>query len=169
MSRVFQAFSDGILSLGDRRMRCALGKAGVVAATAKREGDQASPAGQWPLRRVFYRPDRLAAPVTGLAVVALQPDDGWCDDPSSPDYNRLVKRPFDASHEVLWREDQVYDVIVELGYNDAPVEPGRGSAIFMHVARHDYSGTEGCVALDLSDLLTLLAVAEPGYALDIRA
>jgi L,D-peptidoglycan transpeptidase YkuD (ErfK/YbiS/YcfS/YnhG family) len=108
------------------------------------------------LRRVFYRPDRLAAPVTALPTRALGASDAWCDDPQSPDYNRLVRLPFTARHELLWREDEIYDVIVELGWNDDPVVPGNGSAIFLHVARPDFSPTEGCVALDRSALLTVL-------------
>lgn len=157
----------GWVSAAGRRWRCALGRSGIVAAEAKREGDGGTPAARLPLRRVFFRPDRLAAPATGLPVQALAPDDGWCDAPDDPAYNRLVKHPYPASAERLWREDEVYDVIVELGWNDAPVEPGRGSAIFLHVARPDYRPTEGCVALALPDLLELLALCRPGDALAI--
>jgi len=156
---------DGWLQAAGRRWRCALGRAGVVA--DKREGDGGTPRGVLPLRRVFYRPDRLSPPATGLPVRALAPDDGWCDDPADPAYNRLVRRPYPASAERLWRDDAVYDVIVELGWNDDPVAPGRGSAIFLHVARPDYGPTEGCVALALSDLLALLALCRPGDALAV--
>jgi L,D-peptidoglycan transpeptidase YkuD (ErfK/YbiS/YcfS/YnhG family) len=89
-------------------------------------------------------------------VRALDADDGWCDDPEHPLYNRPVKAPFAARHETLWRGDGLYDVVVEIGFNDDPVEPGRGSAIFLHRARPDYGPTEGCVALALEDLLALL-------------
>jgi L,D-peptidoglycan transpeptidase YkuD (ErfK/YbiS/YcfS/YnhG family) len=136
------------------RVRCALGRGGVR--LDKREGDGATPAGGWPLRRVLYRPDRLAAPITALPVASLSPDDGWCDDPEHADYNRPVRLPFTASHEALWRDDAVYDVIVVLGHNDEPVVPGRGSAVFLHVAQPDYAPTAGCVALALPDLLALL-------------
>jgi L,D-peptidoglycan transpeptidase YkuD (ErfK/YbiS/YcfS/YnhG family) len=127
-----------------------------VAADAKREGDGASPIGSWPVRRVWYRPDRGPPPETGLPVIALQPDDGWCDAPGHAAYNRRVPLPFPASHERLWREDGVYDLIVELGYNDDPPVAGRGSAIFMHIAREGYVPTEGCVALALADLRAVL-------------
>ena len=167
MSRIFKAFSDGKLCFTGHEMRCALGTGGVIAAEAKREGDHCSPIGLWPMRRVFYRPDRLPAPKTGLEVQALRPQDGWCDDQNRLEYNRLITTPFAGSHENLWREDHVYDVVVELGYNDDPVIPGAGSAIFMHVAKPDYSGTEGCVALALPDLLTVLEVATPGSAVEI--
>ncbi|MFN3401191.1 MAG: L,D-transpeptidase, partial [Ferrovibrio sp.] len=151
-----------------RVFRCALGKGGVKPAGDKREGDGASPIGVWPPRRVWYRPDKGPPPETGLPVLAIRPGDGWCDAPGHPLYNRLVPLPFPASHERLWREDGVYDLIVELGYNDDPPEAGRGSAIFMHMARPDYSGTEGCVALALPDLLALLAVLRPTTQIDFR-
>jgi len=137
-----------------KRVRCALGRGGVR--VDKREGDGATPAGSFPLRRVMYRADRLPPPETGLPVRAIDRDDGWCDDPEHPAYNRLVKTPFAARHERLWRDDALYDVIVELGFNDDPVEPGLGSAIFLHRAKAGYAPTQGCIALALGDLLALL-------------
>lgn len=160
--------SGGILSFGGLRFRSALGKGGVRPEAEKREGDGATPLGRYPLRQVFYRPDRLAAPQTRLPLQALTPQDGWCDDPLDPAYNRFVTLPYGASHEKLWREDAVYDLIVVLGHNDDPPVPGLGSAIFMHVARPDYSGTEGCVALALPDLLALLAVLRPATQIELR-
>lgn len=149
-----RVLADGTLEWRGRRWRCVLGKGGVRA--DKREGDGATPVGCFPLRRVFYRPDRLAPPVTALPVAALSPHDGWCDDPAHPDYNRHVRLPHPARHEAMWRDDGLYDVVVVLGYNDDPPIPGLGSAIFMHVARPDGQGTEGCVALPLADLLEIV-------------
>ncbi len=149
---------DGLVFDG-RRCRCAIGRDGVSG--DKREGDGATPAGRFALRRVFYRADRLTPPKTALPRRALAADDGWCDDPNHADYNRLVRLPHAAGHEDLWRDDGVYDVIVELGFNDDPVTPDLGSAIFLHVARHDYEPTEGCVALALDDLLALLEACGP--------
>jgi L,D-peptidoglycan transpeptidase YkuD (ErfK/YbiS/YcfS/YnhG family) len=168
MVKTFTATADGHFTLNEHKVRCALGKGGVRPASEKREGDGASPAGVWPIRYVFYRPDRMDAPQTALKTVALTPEDGWCDDPASPDYNRHVKLPFAASHEKLWREDHVYDLIMVLGHNDDPPVPGLGSAIFAHLAREDYSGTEGCVALAMADMLTFLRETGPGDALEIR-
>lgn len=145
----------GYVTWDGRRVRCALGRTGIR--SEKKEGDGATPAGRFPLRRVLYRADRLPAPETGLPVQALGPDDGWCDDPADPAYNKHVKRPFAGHYEKLWRDDQVYDVLVELGHNDDPPTPGLGSAVFLHVARPDYETTEGCVALQMEDLLALLA------------
>ena len=153
---------------GEQTFTCALGKGGAVPAAEKREGDGATPLGIWPLRRVFYRPDRLGPPVCNLPVTALKPEDGWCDDPKDAAYNRPVALPYPASHEQLWREDHVYDLIVELGHNDDPVVPHLGSAVFMHVAKPDYAPTEGCVALHLDDLLALLKNVPTEACLEIN-
>ncbi len=149
-------YRDGVLVAGPRRYRCALGRGGVRA--DKREGDGATPVGTFPLRRVLYRADRLSRPTTALPVDRIREDDGWCDDPGDPSYNRQVRLPFPARAERLWRSDGVYDVVVVLGHNDAPPVPGRGSAVFLHVARPGYAPTEGCVALARADLLALLTV-----------
>lgn len=169
MVKTFTARADHTLGIDQHSVRCALGKGGVLSAADKREGDGATPLGIWPIRYVFYRPDRLARPETVLPVVALAEDDGWCDDVSSPDYNRHIKLPSAFGHEKLWRDDHVYDLIVVLGHNDDPVVPGMGSAIFLHLAREDYSGTEGCVAVTQADLLELLKDAEPDSAIEVVA
>ncbi len=153
------------LSWNSTQVRCALGRGGVK--SEKKEGDGATPAGRFPLRRVMYRPDRVAEPKTGLPVLALEAGDGWCDEPGNASYNRLVRLPFSASFESLWRDDTIYDVIVELGYNDDPVEPGLGSAIFVHVARPGYEPTEGCIALALEDLLDLLNHCDEATVLSV--
>lgn len=164
----FTVGSDGTFDLGDRVVRCALGPAGVIAADAKREGDGATPVGVWPMLRVVYRPDRGPAPATGLPVAPVDPQDGWCDDPVDPNYNRPVTLPYPASCESMWREDELYDVVVILAHNDDPPVPGLGSAIFLHCAKPDYPPTQGCVALAKADLLALLEKARPGDAIEIR-
>lgn len=164
----FMARSTGVFSGAGLSVRCALGKGGLVAARDKREGDGASPIGAWPARQVLYRPDREAAPDTALRVTALGPADGWCDDPAAAAYNRPIVKPFAARHEDLWRDDSVYDLIVPLGYNDDPVAPGLGSAIFLHVAREGYLATEGCIALAPADLRAVLRLLGPGSLIEIR-
>ena len=145
---------DGRLVLAGRTWRCALGPAGVRA--DKQEGDGATPAGALPLRRVLYRADRVTPPPRcAVPREPLGPEDGWCDDAGHPDYNRMVRLPHPARCESLWRSDALYDVVGVLGWNDAPVERGRGSAIFLHVAREDYAPTQGCIALSRADLLAL--------------
>lgn len=150
--------ADGTALWGKNRLRCALGRGGV--GTGKREGDGRTPEGAWPMRRLLYRADRLARPTTRLPAAPLAPQDGWCDDPADPCYNRPVRLPYGARAEALWREDGVYDLIVPLGYNDDPVIAGGGSAIFLHVARPDYAATEGCVGLAQADLLAVLRSAD---------
>ncbi|RAK59365.1 hypothetical protein DJ021_05870 [Phenylobacterium hankyongense] len=165
----FTATADGLLDLGDRKVRCALGPSGVVPAADKREGDGASPAGVWPIRRVLYRPDRGPAPQTALPVAALSRDDGWCDAPGDPAYNRPVKLPYPASAEAMWREDGIYDLVVVLGHNDDPPAAPMGSCIFLHLARPEFAPTQGCVAVAREALEHLLARARPGDTLEIRA
>ena len=142
------------LTADSGRWRCAIGRGGL--SSEKREGDGTTPVGCWPLRRLFYRPDREASIKTALPNGPIEPSAGWCDDPDAAHYNQLIKLPYPARHERLWREDQLYDLLVVLGYNDSPPLPGAGSAIFLHVARPDYGPTEGCVALAKNDLRTLL-------------
>ncbi|MDE1152595.1 MAG: L,D-transpeptidase family protein [Micavibrio sp.] len=172
---IFRAHPDGQIASGqivwrDGAARCALGKAGVIAADDKREGDNKSPAGVWPIRHVLYRPDAYPnGPVTALPAQAIAPDDGWCDAPADPAYNRPVKLPYPASAERMWRDDHVYDLVLVLGHNDDPPVPGRGSAIFLHLARDGYPGTEGCVALARADVEALLAAAQLGDAVEVAA
>jgi len=157
----------GMARMAGRSFRCAVGRGGV--SSAKREGDGATPIGTWPLRQVLYRRDRGMRPVTALQTTALRPADGWCDAPSDPNYNRMVRHPYPASAEHLWRRDSIYDLIVVVGYNDAPVIPGKGSAIFLHVARPDYSPTAGCVAFSRRDLVTILGMLSPASRLVVSA
>lgn len=165
---IFTATADGFLDIGPRRVRCALGKGGVKPAAEKREGDLASPAGVWPIRRVLYRPDKGGAPTTALPVQALAPDDGWCDAPGEADYNRPIKLPHAGSFEKMWRDDGLYDLVVVLGHNDDPPVAPMGSCIFLHLARPGYLPTEGCVAVAREDMEELLAAARPGDAVEIK-
>ena len=150
-----RVFADGRLVLGRRVCRAALGRGGVV--VHKQEGDGGTPIGVLKLRRVLYRADRIARPRCAVPVEPIAPQDGWCDDPDHRDYNRMVRLPFDGRHEKLWRGDGIYDIVGVLGWNDAPVARGMGSAIFLHVAQPDFAPTEGCVALALADLVAVLA------------
>jgi L,D-peptidoglycan transpeptidase YkuD (ErfK/YbiS/YcfS/YnhG family) len=159
----------GRLAFAGRTVRCTLGRGGVRPAAQKREGDGATPAGAWPLRRLLWRPDRVARPATALPASPIGPHDGWCDGPDDPSYNRPVALPYPASAERLWREDHLYDLLVVLGHNDDPVVAGAGSAIFLHLARPDFAPTEGCIALAEPDLRDLLACAAPGDVLVVAA
>ena len=150
----------------DQTCHCVLGWGSVCA--NKYEGDGVTPVGRWPLRSVYYRPDRISRPNTLLPTQALKPEDGWCDDPKNAAYNQHIKKPFAASYEDLWREDGIYDLIVVLGHNDSPPQPDKGSAIFMHVVQPDLSPTEGCIALALDDLVEILEGSGPDTAIVIH-
>ena len=163
--------SGATLSWKGRRYRCALGRGGVR--DDKAEGDGATPAGRFFLRRVFYRGDRISKPETGLPAREISPRDGWCDDPGHADYNRLITLATDRAaaeprHEKLWRDDHLYDLVVEIGHNDDPPRAGLGSAVFIHVAASDFTQTEGCVAITLKDLLAILKDCDTGTAIRIH-
>jgi len=166
-SPVSLAYAAGRLSWPGAETRAICGRGGVRA--EKREGDGASPEGIFPLLYGFYRADRIARPASGLAMTALQPDDGWVDDPADSNYNRPVKLPYPASHEEMWLKDGLYDLVVVIGYNMEPVVPGRGSAIFLHVARADFAPTAGCIAIERQVLAGLLGLLGPGSRITIRA
>lgn len=151
---ILRVISETEMQAGGKTYRIAIGKGGFAA--KKSEGDHATPLGEFTLRECWFRADKLGAPKTGLPLREIQKRDGWCDDPQHADYNRHVKLPFGASHENLWREDDRYDLVIPLGYNDNPPVAGLGSAIFMHIAEENYGGTEGCVALAKDDLLEIL-------------
>ncbi|MBR0667507.1 L,D-transpeptidase family protein [Roseomonas hellenica] len=164
MTATARVLPEGRLIFRGEVFRCALGKGGVRA--DKSEGDGATPTGLLPLRRLLYRADRVAAPECALRREPIGAEDGWCDDPAHPDYNRQITLPHPARHERLWRGDALYDVVVPLGWNDAPVVRGRGSAIFLHLARPDYAPTEGCVALSLVDLRRVLSLGVEALAVE---
>jgi L,D-peptidoglycan transpeptidase YkuD (ErfK/YbiS/YcfS/YnhG family) len=150
----------GWLVAGRVRLRCALGRSGTT--RDKREGDGASPVGEFGLLQLFFRPDKGPRPRSLLSARAIAPTDGWCDAPQDRAYNTLVKRPYPASHEEMWREDDMYDLVLDIDYNrggrarGGAIRKGKGSAIFMHVARPGFTPTAGCVALRKSDLRRLL-------------
>lgn len=157
----------GFVTCGPHRWRCALGRGGVGVKCA--EGDDISPIGSFSLGRVWWRADRLERPDTGLAAFELTQNLGWCDDPAHDDYNTLVTLPHPAGFEHLWRDDRAYDVVVEVAFNTNPIKPGLGSAIFIHVAQPNFSPTEGCIALELGDLLELLRDVNENSRLVISA
>lgn len=158
--RVTVAADGAVLDWGAGPRRAAIGPGGI--AVKGGEGDGITPIGAFAVREIFYRADRIPKPDTALPLRAIAEDDGWCDAPDDPNYNRLVKLPYPASAEQLWRQDHLYDLVAVLGYNDAPVVSGKGSAIFLHLARPDFSATHGCVALAYDDALAAIEQLKPG-------
>jgi L,D-peptidoglycan transpeptidase YkuD (ErfK/YbiS/YcfS/YnhG family) len=156
---------EGRLVLSHGVRRAALGRSGIKA--LKREGDGATPAGRFPVRQVLYRADRVTRPRTVFPLRAIRADDGWCEDPTDRSYNRLVKLSPRSGADRLTRDDNLYDLILVLGHNDRPRVKGRGSAIFVHLARPGYAPTAGCIALAKTDLLALLAELVGGAIIDV--
>ncbi len=147
------------IKIGAKTFPCAIGKNGI--SSSKKEGDSKTPTGLHKVTHVYYRPDKLMLNDDYVVPCSpLTPYDGWCDDPDSPFYNQFVKLPFDNSHENLWRDDDRYNIILVTDYNTNPAKKGKGSAIFIHCAERNKAGdfliTEGCLALNQSDLLTIL-------------
>ena len=149
--------SRGLLVAGPLAVPCALGRSGVT--RQKREGDGATPAGRLRLVHCHYRPDRVARPAAGLPATPIRRSDGWCDDPADRRYNRPVSLPCPASHEGLWREDRLYDVLVVLDWNLINPRPGGGSGIFFHLAAPGMTPTAGCIAVTLPAMRKILALS----------
>ena len=149
----------GWLTAGQFSLPVALGRGGIKA--NKREGDGGTPRGSFRLKRLWWRADRHPRPVTLLPVRRITPDDGWCEDPADRHYNRPVKLPAGSTADRLARKDDLYDFVVEIDHNTRPRIAGRGSAVFVHVARPQFKPTAGCVALDIGSLRRLLARLGP--------
>jgi L,D-peptidoglycan transpeptidase YkuD (ErfK/YbiS/YcfS/YnhG family) len=151
--------SRGVLQAGPLALPVALGRTGIKA--NKREGDGATPRGSFRLKRLWWRADRLPRPATFLPVRRIAPDDGWCEEPSNRLYNRRIKVPPNSKADRLARKDHLYNFIIELDHNTRPRVAGRGSAVFIHVARPGFAPTAGCVALAMNSLRRLLARVGP--------
>ncbi len=149
----------GWLIAGPLALPVALGRAGIKA--DKREGDGGTPRGAFRLRRLWWRADRHTRPLTQLPVRRIRPGDGWCEDPADRHYNRPVQVPAGSTADRLWRADRLYDLIIELDHNTRPRIAGRGSAVFVHVAREKFAPTAGCVALEAKSLRWLLGRLGP--------
>jgi len=137
----------------------ALGRGGIKA--NKREGDGATPRGTFHPLRLWWRADRHPRPRTHLPVRAITPADGWCEDPADRRYNRPVRLETDATADRLSRDDHLYDFIIEIDQNTRPRIAGRGSAVFLHLARPGYGPTAGCVSMTRPAMLRLLARIGP--------
>ena len=151
--------SQGVLLAGPLSLPVALGRGGIKA--NKREGDGATPRGSFRLKRLWWHAGRHPRPATHLPVTRIMPDDGWCEDPSDRHYNKRIKVPPKSKADRLARADNLYDFIIELDHNTRPRIAGRGSAVFIHVARPKFAPTAGCVALKLDTLRRLLARLGP--------
>jgi L,D-peptidoglycan transpeptidase YkuD (ErfK/YbiS/YcfS/YnhG family) len=158
--------TQGWAEIDGRKFRCALGRGGILA--TKREGDGGTPVGAFPLRRLYVRADKGVTPKAPVPISITAKSDGWCDAPEHADYNKPVTLPFGPSHEKLWLDCDVYDLVLVIGHNDDPVVPYAGSAVFVHLARPDYSPTEGCIAFNRADLEVILGALGPDDRVVVR-
>ncbi len=158
--------SHGILLAGALALPVTLGRSGIVA--NKREGDGATPRGNYRLARLWWRADRLPRPRGALPARRIDRALAWCEDPADRRYNRPFRRSANEPGDRLWRDDRLYDLVIEITHNTRPRVAGRGSAVFVHVARPDRSATAGCVALEAGALKRLLARVGPRTRIDIR-
>jgi len=144
----------GLLKYKNLKFRCALGKAGI--GEKKKEGDFITPKGKYKITKVYYRADRIKKIKTNFRLYQIKKNMGWCDDPLSKNYNKLIKLPSKFGHEKLYRKDKLYDLILILNYNFKPIIKNKGSAIFIHIANKNYKKTMGCIGLNKKDLIFIL-------------
>jgi L,D-peptidoglycan transpeptidase YkuD (ErfK/YbiS/YcfS/YnhG family) len=146
---------SGYLKYKNFKFRCALGKGGIK--QKEKEGDFITPKGKFKLINIYYRSDRVKKINSTLKKIKIKKNMGWCDDVNSKYYNKQIKINDKISHEKLYRKDSLYDILVVLNYNLNPIIRGKGSAIFLHVAKKKYSKTQGCIALKRNELLNLVS------------
>jgi L,D-peptidoglycan transpeptidase YkuD (ErfK/YbiS/YcfS/YnhG family) len=157
---------QGWLAAGPWRIPVALGRTGIKA--NKREGDGATPAGCFRLVRLWWRPDRLARPPTGLPVRRIRPGDGWCEDPADRRYNSPIRLKPGGTGDGLSRVDALYDLMIEIDHNTRPRIAGRGSAVFILVARPRLAPTAGCIAMPATVLRQLIRHLGPKTTIRIH-
>lgn len=145
---------SGYLKYKDLKFKCALGKSGI--GKKKIEGDNITPKGIFGIVKIYYRSDRVKKISSKFRLIKITKKMGWCDDPNSKKYNRLINLPTNCKYEKLYRKDNVYDLVIVLDYNIKPTIKNKGSAIFIHVARQNYKKTAGCIALKKSNLILLI-------------
>jgi len=145
----------GYLKYKNLKFRCALGEAGIK--KKKKEGDNITPKGEFKIIKVYYRDDKVKNITTSIKKLKIKKNTGWCDDSNSKFYNKQIKLPSKFSHEKLYRNDNLYDLILVSNYNMNPIIKNKGSAIFIHVAKNSYEKTKGCIALKKEHLIKLLS------------
>jgi len=160
--------SRGTLIGPDYKADCAIGKNGCTPEKDKTEGDAKTPLGTYPFRHLYYRADRIPKPNCFLPTTVIERDMGWCDDSSDLAYNLPVILPYKASAESLLRDDNVYNIVMTIGHNDNPVIKDKGSAIFIHIARDDFSYTMGCIALKYKDMVDFIDRIKEGDLIETR-
>ena len=142
------------LFFNNYKVKCSIGKRGI--GIKKREGDQITPKGKFKVKYILYRKDRVSNLKTKLTKLIIRKNMGWCDDPKSKSYNKLVRLPFKYNFEKLYKTNNTYDIILVLNFNLNPIRKNKGSAIFIHVAKRNYNKTNGCIAVSKKNLKEIL-------------
>ena len=146
--------SKKYLTYQNNKVKCAIGKKGI--GKKQKEGDQITPRGTFRIKNILYRKDKINYFRSVIKKTPIKKNMGWCDDPKSKDYNKLIKYPFNYKSEKLYRSNNIYDIILVLNFNMQPIKKNKGSAIFIHVSNNKYSPTQGCIALKKKDLVKLI-------------
>jgi len=146
---------SGYLKYKNLRFRCALGKAGIK--KKEKEGDNVTPKGIFKITNIYCRSDKIKNITTSIRKIKIKKNMGWCDDPDSHFYNQQITIPNKFNHEKLYRNDNLYDLILVLNYNTNPIIKNKGSAIFVHIAKKNYKKTKGCIALKKKHLIELIS------------
>jgi L,D-peptidoglycan transpeptidase YkuD (ErfK/YbiS/YcfS/YnhG family) len=146
---------SGYLKYKKLKFRCTLGKAGIKKKIM--EGDNITPKGIFKIIKIYYRPDKIKEIKTLIKKIKIKKNMGWCDDIKSRFYNQQIKLPANYSHEKLYRNDNLYDLIAVLNYNIDPIIKNKGSAIFLHIAKNSYQETKGCIALKKKHLIEIIS------------
>ena len=155
-----------ILTFKSYKVKCAIGKRGIK--TKKKEGDLITPKGKFKIKQVLYRKDRVNSLKSKIKKTIIKKNMGWCDDPTSNNYNKLIKLPSSYSSEKLYVKNNTYDIILVLNYNTNPVRKNKGSAIFIHVAKKNYNSTKGCIAIKKKDLVKITKIINKRTIIEIN-
>ena len=146
--------SKKYLTYQNNKVKCAIGKRGI--GKKQKEGDQITPRGTFKIKNILYRKDKINYIRSVIKKTPIKKNMGWCDDPKSKDYNKLIKYPFNYKSEKLYRPKNIYDIILVLDFNMRPIKKNKGSAIFIHISNNKYSPTQGCIAIQKKELLKMI-------------
>ncbi len=147
------------------KVKCAIGKRGI--GNKIKEGDRITPKGQYKIKFILYRKDRIGKIQSKIKKIIITRNIGWCDDPRSRNYNKIVKLPTNYKYEKLYRKENIYDVIIVLDYNMNPIIKNKGSAIFIHITKKNYKKTEGCIAIRKGEIKKLVKALEKNTKIKI--
>ncbi len=136
------------------KIKCSIGKNGL--SSKKKEGDLKTPKGKYKFNFLLYRKDRIKKIQCKLKKITIKQNMGWCDDPRSIYYNKLIKFPFKQNAEKLFLRKNIYDLILVINFNTKPVVKNKGSAIFLHLADKNFKPTKGCIGIKKKSFIKIL-------------